>query len=52
MHYFANKSSFGARAISGAYLLLCRPHVAAPGRTVGAGAPTDNGTAEKRHKRR
>jgi hypothetical protein len=31
MHIFANKSSFGARAISGAYLLLlCRPHVASP----------------------
>ena len=30
MDYFANKSSFGARD-SGAYLLLCRPHVAAPG---------------------
>jgi hypothetical protein len=26
----ANKSSFGARAISGAYLLLCRPPVASP----------------------
>ncbi len=30
MHIFANKSSFGARAISGAYLLLCRPHIASP----------------------
>jgi hypothetical protein len=30
MHIFANKSSFGARAISGAYLLLCRPPVATP----------------------
>ena len=27
----ANKSSFGARAISGAYLLLVRPLVASPG---------------------
>jgi len=27
----ANMSSFGARAISGAYLLLVRPHVASPG---------------------
>jgi hypothetical protein len=31
MYIFANKSSFGARAISGAYLLLTRPHVASPG---------------------
>ena len=31
MYSFANKSSFGARAISGAYLLLVRPHVTAPG---------------------
>lgn len=31
MHIFANKSSFGARAIAGAYLLLlCRPHIASP----------------------
>ena len=30
MHYFANQSSFGARAISGAYLLLVRPAVASP----------------------
>jgi hypothetical protein len=40
MNNFANKCSFGARAISGAYLLLCRPHVAAPG------------VAAQRHKRR
>jgi hypothetical protein len=31
MKSIANKSSFGARAMSGAYLLLTRPHVAAPG---------------------
>ena len=30
MHLLANKSSFGARAISGAYLLLVRPRVASP----------------------
>ena len=31
MNESAIKSSFGARAISGAYLLLlCRPHIASP----------------------
>jgi hypothetical protein len=40
MHYFANMSSFGARANSGAYLLLCRPAVASP-----------TGSSAKRHKR-
>jgi len=31
MHKFANKSSFGASAISGAYrLLICRPRTATP----------------------
>jgi hypothetical protein len=32
MNYFAIKSSFGARAISGAYLLLVRPRIASPGK--------------------
>jgi hypothetical protein len=52
MHSFANKSSFGARAISGAYLLLCRPHVAAPGDLSGWGRGPNRQRDSQRHKRR
>jgi len=52
MHYFANQSSFGARAISGAYLLPVRPCIASPGVGSGWGRGPDRQRDSKRYKRR